>query len=169
MRLEIVLYWETDSRKDFFCALWWKEYVRPFGKRETAPSYKLLMILLDQKWLNTQCHSAQGQICTMWWVWQDSPAKVEYVLLGFQNSMSSYCKRYFVFFSGLTLAVWAFYLVNIVMQWSELMACQGSRKSKRITSFLSQYRKDIEVLVQVQRTATRLVKGLDNVPSKEQL
>ena len=52
--------------------------------------------------------------------------------------MLSCCKREVIFFSGLILGVWAFSLVSIAMYWSELMVYSGSRKSRRITSFLSQ-------------------------------
>jgi len=47
-------------------------------------------------------------------------------------------KRKVVFFSGLTLEIWAYRLVSIAMYQSELLACLGSRKSRRITPILSQ-------------------------------
>jgi len=48
------------------------------------------------------------------------------------------CWKRKVVFSGLTLEVWAFSLVSIMIQWSELMVYLSFRKSRRITSFLSQ-------------------------------
>jgi len=48
------------------------------------------------------------------------------------------CKTKVVLFTGLTLEVRVFNSVSIVIQWSELMICLATRKSKRITTFLFQ-------------------------------
>ena len=48
------------------------------------------------------------------------------------------CEKNFVFFSGLTLQVWASSLGNVTVEWSELTVYLGSRKSGRLNTFLSQ-------------------------------
>ena len=50
----------------------------------------------------------------------------------------SCCKRKAVFFSGLILEIRAISLVSVTVQWSELMASPGFKKSRRITPFLFQ-------------------------------
>ena len=48
----------------------------------------------------------------------------------------SCCRRKVVVFSGLTLEDWAFSTISVMMEWSELMFCLCSRKSKIIAPLL---------------------------------
>lgn len=60
----------------------------------------------------------------------------------------SCCKRKAVYFSGPTLEVQAFSSVSDTIQRSELMVCPSSRKSRRITTFLS--RKTLPIILSTE-------------------
>ena len=81
--------------------------------------------------LPKQMEVRRHQIQTLQWVCEDSPAEDVIVLHGAWH-------YHVVVFSGWTLKVQTFSLVSIVMQQEELMFCLGSKKSRRITPFLSQ-------------------------------
>lgn len=84
-----------------------------------------------------QMEIRRHQIWTIWWVWYDSPAKTENMLHslqigigpGFVMLKEKICLLW-------PVKIWAFSLISIVMELSELVVCLGCGKSRRITSFL---------------------------------
>lgn len=57
----------------------------------------------------------------------------------------SCCRRKIVAFSGLTLEDWAFNIISVMMEWSELMFCLCFKKSRRIAPFLKHVAKSVVV------------------------
>ena len=80
------------------------------------------------------------QIRTVRWVWYDSPAKIDNMLRGLQTGVGS---GVIVLEEKGYLLLWpdsgnSSLQLSVAMLRSELMVWPGSRKSRRITSFLSQ-------------------------------
>ena len=96
-----------------------------------------MIVLLPTQFIFLMPKQMEMRICqtrTLWWVWQDSPAKMGSVLHHLRTGMGPgaiMLQGKVIFFSCLTLEFWAFSLVSIMMQQSRVDVLFGFQEIQK--------------------------------------